>query len=107
MALRPVDFNGMMLHQQNVSTVKQNEDQRPILHQQQAFATVTKHEQTAARTVGSKEDSSEGEYRFDARDGSKNEYSDNRKKRDQKKKEEMEDGHVRIKGRLGGFDMKI
>ena len=107
MSIRPVDFNGMMQNQQNFSNVKQNEDQKPQLMQQQAFATVAKQEEAAARQVVNKDDLNREEYRFDARDGSKNEYQDNRKKKKEKQKEKMEDGHVRIKGMSGGFDMTI
>ena len=107
MSIRPVDFNGMMQNQQNVSNVKQNEDQKPILQQQQAFQTVTKQEEASARQVVNKEDLDKEEYKFDARDGSNNKYQDNRKKRQGKQKEKMEDGHVRIKGMSGGFDMTV
>ena len=107
MSIRPVDFNGMMQNQQNVSNVKQNEDQKPILQQQQAFQTVTKQEEAAARQVVNKENLDKEEYKFDARDGSKNEYQNNQRKKKEKQKEKMEDGHVRIKGMSGGFDMTI
>ena len=107
MSVRPVDFNGMMQNQQNVSNVKQNEDQKPILQQQQAFQTVTKQEEASARQVVNKEDLDKEEYKFDARDGSNNKYQDNRKKQKAKQKEKMEDGHVRIKGMSGGFDMTV
>lgn len=107
MSVRPVDFNGMMQNQQNVSNVKQHEDQRPLLHQQQAFTSVTKHEEAAARQVTNKDDLNGEEYRFDARDGSKNEYYNQRDKKKNKQKEKMEDGHVRIKGMSGGFDISV
>ena len=107
MSIRPVDFNGMMQNQQNVSNVKQNEDQKPILQQQQAFLAMTKQEEASARQVVNKENLDKEEYKFDARDGSKKEYQDNRKKQKAKQKEKMEDGHVRIKGMSGGFDMTV
>ena len=107
MSIRPVDFNGMMQNQQNVSNVKQNEDQKPVLQQQQAFQAVTKQEEAAARQVVNKENLDKEEYKFDARDGSKNEYQNNQRKKKEKQKEKMEDGHVRIKGMSGGFDMTV
>lgn len=107
MSVRPVDFNGMMQNQQGVSNVKQHEDQRPILQQQQAFQTVSKQEEAAARQVVNKDDLDREEYKFDARDGSKNSYRGNQKKRKAQQKEKMEDGHVRVKGMAGGFDMTI
>ena len=107
MSVRPVDFNGMMQNQQNVSSVKQHEDQRPLLQQQQAYQTVTKQGEASARQVVNKDDPNREEYRFDARDGSKNEYQSGQRKKKEKQKEKMEDGHVRIKGMSGGFDMTI
>ena len=32
MSIRPVDFNGMIQRTQDVSTLKQNEDNRPFFH---------------------------------------------------------------------------
>ena len=107
MSVRPVDFNGMMQNQQNVSNVKQQEDQRPLLHQQQAFTSVTKHEEAAARQVTTKDDLNGEEYRFDARDGSKNGYYNQSNKKKNKQKEKMDDGHDRIKGMSGGFDITV
>ena len=107
MSIRPVDFNGMMQNQQNVSNVKHNEDQKPLLQQQQAFATVAKQEEASARQVVNKDNLNREEYKFDARDGGKNEYQYERKKKQGKQKKKMEDGHVRIKGMSGGFDMTV
>ncbi len=107
MSVRPVDFNGMMQNQHNVSTVKHGEDQKSQLLQNQASLTVSKHEEAASRQVVQKDDLNKEEYRFDARDGSKNEYHDNRKNKQKKQKEKKEDGHVRIKGMSGGFDMTV
>lgn len=108
MSIRPVDFNGMMQNQQSISNVKQNEDQRPLLNQQQAFTAVTKQEEASAKQVISKDDLQREEYKFDARDGSQNEYQDNRKKKKkEKQKEKQSDGHVYIKGMSGGFDMTV
>ena len=107
MSVRPVDFNGMMQNQQNVSSVKHSEDQRPVLQQQHAFVAVAKQEEASARQVVNKDDLNREDYKFDARDGSKNQYQNNQKKKKVKQKEKMEDGHVRIKGMSGGFDMTV
>jgi hypothetical protein len=108
MSVRPVEFNGMLQNQQGVSNVKQNEDQKPVLQQQQALVTVTKQEETAAHQVVNKDDPEREQYRFDARDGGKNQYQGNGKqKKSKEQKEKMEDGHVRIKGMSGGFDIFV
>jgi hypothetical protein len=97
----------MLQNQQGVSNVKQNEDQKPILQQNQALETVTKQEETAAHQVINKDDTDREEYRFDARDGGKNQYQGSGQRRKAKQKEKKEDGHVRIKGTSGGFDMMV
>lgn len=107
MSVRPVDFNGMIQNQQGVSNVKQHEDQRPVLQQQQAFQSVSKHEEAVSRQVVNKDDLEREEYKYDARDGGRNSYQGNQKKRKAKQKEKMEDGHVCVKGMTGGFDVTI
>ncbi len=106
--IRPVVLNGMVQNQQPVSNVKHNEDQKPMLQQEQAFQTVTKQEQAASRQVVNKDAPEKEEYRFDAREGGKNEYQGGSRKRKGKQKEEKEgDGQVMVKGRPGGFDITV
>lgn len=107
MSVRPVDFNGMMQNQQNVSNVKHSEDQRPQLLQHQALQTVTKQQEASARQVVNKDNLEREEYKFDAREEGKNKYQGDRKKRKAKQKEKIEDGHVRVKGEARGFDMMV
>ena len=82
-------------------------EKKSQLLQQQAYQTVSKHEEASARQVVNKEDLNQEDYRFDARDGGKNEYQYERKKKQGKQKKKMEDGHVCIKGMSGGFDMTV
>ena len=107
MSIRPVDFNGMIQNQQNVSNVKHSEDQRPILQQQHAMQSVTKQQEASAKQVIQKDDLERDEYKFDAREEGKNKYQGERKKRKEKKKENVEDGQVRVKGEARGFDMTV
>lgn len=107
MSVRPIVFSGMMQNQQNISNVKQNEDQKPLLQQQQAFHSVSKRQEAVTKQVVNKENLDREEYRFDARDGSKNEYQGKQNRKKAKQKEKMDDGHVRVKGMSGGFDMTV
>lgn len=107
MSVRPVDFNGMMLNQQNVSNIKHSEDQRPMLQQQQALQTVTKQQEASAKQVIHKDDLEREEYKFDAREEGKNKYQGDRKKRKAKQKEKVADGQVRVKGEARGFDISV
>ena len=107
MSIRPVDFNGMIQNQQEVGTVKQQEDSKPALIQQQTANAMEKKQESHMRQVESKDDMAGNDFQYDARDKSKNEYSGQGQNKDKKKKEQMEDGHVRVKGRSGGFDVTI
>ncbi len=107
MSVRPVDFNGMMQNQQNVSNVKHSEDQKPMLQQNQALQTITKQEQAMAKQVIHKDDLDREEYKFDAREEGKNKYFGNQKKRKAKEKEKATDGQVRVKGVARGFDISV
>ena len=107
MSVRPVDFNGMMQNQQNVSNVKHSEDQKPMLQQHQALVTVTKQEQALAKQVIHKDNLDREEYRFDAREEGKNKYQGDQKKRKAKEKEKKGDGQVRVKGEARGFDITV
>ena len=64
MSIRPVDFNGMIQRTQDVSTLKQNEDNRPVVEQQTIFSQeMKKVEQNLHQVVHAKEKENAG-YRF-------------------------------------------
>lgn len=108
MSVRPVDFNGMMQNQQNVSNIKHSEDQRPMLQQHQALQTVTKQQEASAKQVIHKDNLEREEYKFDAREEGKNKYQKDRKERKEKReKEKVTDGQVRVKGEARGFDISV
>ncbi len=107
MSIRPVVLGGMIQSQQSLSNVAQNEDQRPMLQHQQAYQSVTKHEEAAAKQVYHKDNAEAQEYRFDARDGGKNQYYGSGRQKKDRKKEKADDGQVLVKGRVGGFDMTV
>ena len=53
MSIRPVDFNGMIQRTQDVSTLKQNEDNRPVVEQQTIFSQeMKKVEQNLHQVIG-------------------------------------------------------
>lgn len=107
MSVRPVDFNGMMQNQQNVSNIKQHEDAKPMMQQHQALNTVNKQQEAAARQVSGKDHLEKEEERFDARDKGRNKYKGSHQKRREQHREQMDDGQVRVKGLTGGFDITV
>ena len=67
MSIRPVDFNGMIQRTQDVSTLKQNEDNRPVVEQQTIFSQeMKKVEQNLHQVVHAREKENAG-YRYDAK----------------------------------------
>ena len=95
MSIRPVDFNGMIQRTQDVSTLKQNEDNRPVVEQQTIFSQeMKKVEQNLHQVVHAREKENAG-YRYD---------EEERKKKD--KKQQKAD-NVYLKGQTSGFDIKV
>ena len=93
MSIRPVDFNGMIQRTQDVSTLKQNEDNRPVVEQQTIFSQeMKKVEQNLHQVVHAKEKGN-GHYE-----------KEERKKKD--KKQQKAD-NVYLKGQTSGFDIKV
>lgn len=105
MSIRPVDFNGMVQRTQDVSTLKQNEDNKPVFQQHVLGAKLQKDTQHQLQQVNHGDDAENYQKKYDAREKGSNEYEQNRKKG--KKKAEKEEGKVIKKASAGGFDIKI
>lgn len=86
MSIRPVDFNGMIQRTQDVSTLKQNEDNRPVVEQQTIFSQeMKKVEQNLHQVVHAREKENAG-YRYDAKEKGNGHYE----KEERKKKDKMD-----------------
>ena len=87
MSIRPVDFNGMIQRTQDVSTLKQNEDNRPVVEQQTIFSQeMKKVEQNLHQVVHAREKENAG-YRYDAKEKGNGRYE----KEERKKKAELQE----------------
>ena len=96
MSIRPVDFNGMIQRTQDVSTLKQNEDNRPVVEQQTIFSQeMKKVEQNLHQVVHAREKENAG-YRYDAKEEQK-----------KKDKKQQKADNVYLKGQTSGFDIKV
>ncbi|MCI9137512.1 MAG: hypothetical protein HFH48_08105 [Lachnospiraceae bacterium] len=104
MSIRPVEFSGVVQRSQDVSTVKQNEDNKSMLQQQNIQTQFTKDTMQHLHTVRHADDSENPEKKFDAREKGSNKYEDRRNRK--KKQAEKDKGKVNLKT-TGGFDMKI
>ncbi len=104
MSIRPVEFSGVVQRSQDVSTVKQNEDNKSMLQQQNVQTQFAKDTMHHMQQVTHANDSDNPQKKFDAREKGSNEYEDRRNKK--KKAEGKNNGKVNVKT-TGGFDMKI
>ena len=108
MSIRPVDFNGMIQRTQDVGNLKQNEDSRPAVQQQNIEIKQEKQEDNLAHKVQDTEEKENFSFRYDAKEKGSNSYSrDDTKKKKKQKSMEGTDGSVRPKERKCSFDIKI
>lgn len=104
MSIRPIDFNGMMQRSQDVSTLKQNQDNQPIVQQQHLNQVEEKKVYKQTHQVNEANENDEELAHFDAREEGKNKYFASKKKG--KKKEEGDKVTLK-KPQSSGFDIKI
>ncbi len=105
MAIRPVEFSGIVQRSQDMSALKQNEDNKPMVQQQNVQTQFAKETIHHMHQVNHANDSDNPEKKFDAREKGSNEYENHRTKK--KKKKEENSGKVNAKASARGFDMKI
>lgn len=104
MAVSLVELNGMIGRTQDFSSVKQNEDNKPVIDQSNIQVYQQKKEDATANTVCSADDTAKKENRPDAKEkGNGNYAGDGGKNR---KKQVMKDGIVIKKG-TSHFDMSV
>ena len=105
MSIRPVDFNGMIQRTQDVSTLKQNEDNRPVVEQQTIFSQeMKKVEQNLHQVVHAREKENAG-YRYDAKEKGNGRYEKEERKKKDKKQQKAD--NVYLKGQTSGLVFRI
>lgn len=105
MSIRPVDFNGMIQRTQDVSTLKQNEDNRPVVEQQVLYSQETKKLEQKLHQVNESQKEENEPYRYDAKEKGNGHYEGNKQKKNAKK--HQKENRVLMKNQPSGFDIKI
>lgn len=105
MAISPILNSGMIQRTDDVGSIKLQQEQRPIVDQQNAQVQVARKEEKFSHQVITPADSNKTDTRADARDEGKNKYFFQKKKK--KKLEEKTDGRVVKKDFSSSFDMKV
>lgn len=103
MSVRPVEFNGLMQRSQDVSSVKHQQDNRPVVEQQVIGHQEEKKQDAKMHKVSQSEKKDESDTHYDAREEGKNKYFSSRK--DKEKKATVD--KVVEKSMGGGFDIRI
>lgn len=98
-------MSGMIQRVQDVGTIKQHEDNKPYVDQQNIQQDVKKEEQKLTKEVHHADDSNQPEYRYDAKEKGKNQYQQSKKKK--KNQQEKAEGKVVEKHSTGSIDIKI
>ena len=105
MIVKPIDL-AMVQQLNEVSHIKQNQDQRPAVEQQMISTQVEKTIEEKSEMVVRKEDIEKEQRKYDAKDKNDNEYDEAGHKQEKKKK--ISDGKVFLKGHnFSDFDIKI
>ncbi|MEY8515379.1 hypothetical protein AALC25_00355 [Lachnospiraceae bacterium 29-84] len=106
MSIRPVEFSGVVQRSQDMSAVKQNEDNKPMLQQHNVQTHFSKETQHHMQQVNHAHDSDNPKKKFDAKEKGSNEYESRRKKKKKAAGKESSET-VTPRATFGGFDMKI
>jgi hypothetical protein len=106
MSIRPVEFNGIIQRTDDIGTIKQQEDNKPLVDQQNIQTQVEQKEDAAQHQVISKDESPEAQNQADAREEGKGVYYTPTAKK-KKHAEEKKPADRVIKKSSGGFDIKI
>ena len=110
MSIRPVVDYGMIQRTQDVGNIKQHEDNRPTVQQQNIGIQQERQEDRLTHQVQQPNQKENDGYRYDAKEKGNNQYEDRRKKKKRSKEsapEDQSDGKVIFKGHSSSFDMKI
>ena len=109
MSIRPVVLNGMIQRTQDVGNLKQQEDNRPIVEQQNIQIEQQKHEdQTRPIVCRIRRKRRTMAIVHDARKRASNEYEGESGRHKKRREEEPEnEGKVILKGQGSHFDIKI
>lgn len=103
MSIKPVHFNGMMQRSQDVSAVKHNEDQKPVIQQENIQTSFQKKTDGMVKTVTQPNKKQEAKGHFDAKEEGKNKYFSRKKQQSYNQPTDK----VVEKNMSSGFDVMI
>ncbi len=106
MAVGPLTLNGMIPRTQDIGVIKQQEDSKPMIDQQNIQSQMKTQETRQLKQVNHADDTEQHEKRYDAKEKGSNEYRGQQQKK-KKKLEEEKNSRPSYTWEGGRFDMKI
>ena len=106
MAVGPVTLNGVIPRTQDMTTIKQQEDHKPVLDQHNIQTTMKTQGERQLKQVNHKDDANEHKKKYDAKEKGSNAYHGQQQKK-KKKQEENPGEKTQYRQYAGGVDMKI
>lgn len=107
MAVGPVTLNGMIPRTQDMGVLKQHEDSKPMVDQQNIQSQIKTQEHRQLKQVNHANDAEDHEKRYDAKEKGSNEYKGQQQKKKKPGGQEKEGSHSSYTWEGGRFDMKI
>lgn len=100
--IRPIEFSGIVQRTNELSNVKQQQDQKPVQDQSNIQQNVQKGIEHTTKEVAKKDNADYAQQRYDAKEKGKGQYT----RQEQKRKQEQPQEKV-VKKVTSGFDVKI
>lgn len=107
MSITPLGFHAMIQRTSDVSVIKQNEDNKPVMEQQSIQTQQMKQEQALTHKVARPEEKENENYRYDAKEKGNGSYQGQKQKKKKGQEETKDTGKVILKGQTSRFDIKI
>ncbi len=103
MSIGPLNLNGAISRVQDISIIRQNEDQKPVIDQNNIHQQITKEVTTKQERVHDADDTGNHEKKYDAKEKGSGTYSNQGR---QRKKESQKEQPV-APASTSVFDIKI
>lgn len=107
MAISPILNNGMIQRADDVSYIKNQQDAKPAVEQQNAMTQVNKKAEEMRREVVNPNDADKADTHADAREEGKNKYFFQKKDKKKSVSSPVSEDRVVKKTMGGSFDMKV
>jgi len=105
MPIRPIELNGVISRVQDIGTIKQNEDNKPLVDQNRFQTHFDKEVDQHQKKVRDADESNNYQKKYDAKEKGNGTYYSNQDKKKQNNKQEEKNSKKQVESH--GFDISI